>query len=119
MAKQAKIEQLCQQNEIKGVSGGEKQRIAIARALLKNPKILLFDEATSALDKETEIEIQKSINKFQNKITRITAAHRLNTIINSDVILVFENGKLIEKGTHQELLDLGNKYALLYKYSDK
>ena len=119
VAKQAKIEQLCQQNEIKGVSGGEKQRIAIARALLKNPKILLFDEATSALDKETEIEIQKSINEFQNKITRITVAHRLNTIINSDVILVFENGKLIEKGTHQELLDLGNKYALLYKYSDK
>ena len=117
VAKQAKIEQLCQQNEIKGVSGGEKQRIAIARALLKNPKILLFDEATSALDKETEIEIQKSINKFQNKITRITAAHRLNTIINSDIILVFENGKIIEKGTYQELLVLGNKYAFLYKYS--
>ena len=119
VAKQAKIEQLCQQKEIKVVSGGEKQRLAIARAFLKNPKILLFDEATSALDKETEIEIQKSISEFQAKITSITVAHRLNTIINSDLILVFENGQLIEKGTHQELLALGNKYSLLYKYSDK
>ena len=119
VAKQAKIEQLCNQEDIKGVSGGEKQRLAIARAFLKNPKILLFDEATSALDKKTEIEIQKSINEFQDKKTSITVAHRLNTIINSNVIFVFENGRLVEKGTHQELLALGKKYALLYKYSDK
>ena len=110
---------MIQQNEIKGISGGEKQRLTIDRTFLKNPKILLFDEATSVLDKETEIEIQKSINEFQNKKTSITVAHRLNTIINSDIILVFENGKIIEKGTYQELLALGNKYALLYKYSDK
>ena len=119
VAKQAKIEKLYNQNEIKGVSGGEKQRLAIARVFLKNPIIFLFDEATSALDKETEIEIQKSFNEFQDKKTCITVAHRLNTIINSNLILVFEKGKLVEKGTHQELLALGKKYAILYKYSEK
>ena len=103
VAQKAKIAKLCNQNEIKGVSGGEKQRLAIARAFLKNPKIFLFDEATSALDKETEIEIQKTFKEFQDKKTCITVAHRLNTIINSNLILVFEKGKLVEKGTHQEL----------------
>jgi ABC-type multidrug transport system fused ATPase/permease subunit len=118
VAKQAKIEQLS--GEIrKGVSGGEKQRIAIARTFLKNPKILLFDEATSALDKETEIEIQKSIYKYQDKKTNIIVAHRLNTIINSDLILVFKKGKLIEKGTHQELIALDKTYAFLYNNSEK
>ena len=118
-AKKAKIEYLCRQKEIEGVSGGEKQRLAIARVFLKDPKILLFDEATSALDKETEIRIQESIDQFRHIKTCVLVAHRLNTIINSDMILVFEDGKIVESGTHQKLLELGKKYATLYKYSEQ
>ena len=118
-AKEAKIDNLCKKNEIEGVSGGEKQRIAIARAFVKDPKIFLFDEATSALDKETEFGIQKSINKFKGVKTCVIVAHRLNTIVNSDNIFVFENGRIVESGTHQKLLELGNKYATLYKYSEQ
>ena len=100
------------------VSGGEKQRIAIARAFLKNPIILLLDEATSALDKETEKGVQESIDVLQKGRTSIAVAHRLSTIENSDVILVMENGRLVEKGTHDQLIKLGKKYANLYKYSE-
>ena len=101
------------------VSGGEKQRLAIARAFLKDPVILLLDEATSALDKETEKGVQASIDELQKGRTSIAVAHRLTTIQNSDVILVMENGRLVEKGTHDELIKLGKKYANLYKYSDQ
>ena len=101
------------------VSGGEKQRLAIARAFLKDPIILLLDEATSALDKESEKGVQKSIDVLQKGRTSIAVAHRLTTIQNSDVILVMENGRLVEKGTHEELLNLGKKYANLYKYSEQ
>ena len=101
------------------VSGGEKQRLAIARAFLKDPIILLLDEATSALDKESEKGVQKSIDALQKGRTSVAVAHRLTTIQNSDVILVMENGKLVEKGTHEELLNLGKKYANLYKYSEQ
>ena len=111
-------------NEEKGeknetVSGGEKQRLAIARAFLKNPSILLLDEATSALDKETEIEIQKSLNELQKGRTSVTIAHRLSTIINSDIIFFLENGKIKEQGTHKELLAKKGRYYKLYESSEK
>ena len=117
----AKIEKFFNDKELgtkeDPVSGGEKQRLAIARAFLKNPVILLLDEATSALDKESEIAVQKSIDELQKGRTSIAVAHRLSTIIDSDIIFVIEAGKIVEHGKHDELLQLGKKYATLYKYS--
>ena len=79
------------------VSGGEKQRLAIERAFLKDPKILLLDEATSALDKESEIEVQKSLYELQKNRTSVTIAHRLSTIVDSDIIFVLEAGRIVER----------------------
>ena len=106
-------------NKDNPLSGGEKQRVAIARAFLKDPVIVLLDEATSALDKETENEIQKNIFELQKGRTCISVAHRLSTIADSNIIFVMESGRLIEKGTHNELMKLKGKYYTLCKYSEK
>ena len=96
------------------LSGGEKQRIAIARALLKNPKIFIFDEATSALDTKTEKSIERSLKKLSNNSSTLVIAHRLSTIIDADKIIVLENGKVSEEGTHGELLIKKGLYSEMW-----
>jgi len=96
------------------LSGGEKQRIALARVLLKDPRILILDEATSALDTVSERLIQRAIETTMRGRTTLAIAHRLSTILRADLILVYERGRIVERGTHAELLGLGGAYARLY-----
>ena len=97
------------------LSGGEKQRVALARVILKNPRILVLDEATSHLDSESESLIQEALKRVMAGRTSIVIAHRLSTILAADVILVFDRGKIVERGTHQELLAQGGLYSHLYE----
>jgi len=96
------------------LSGGEKQRVAIARVVLKAPKILVFDEATSALDTKTEREIQASLAEISADRTTLIIAHRLSTIVEADQILVLDNGRIVERGDHRELLARGRVYAAMW-----
>jgi len=96
------------------LSGGEKQRLSIARAFLKKSEIILLDEATSALDSETEQQIQIALDKLVANKTTIVIAHRLSTILNSNKILVFNKGEIVDSGAHKELLNSSDLYKNFY-----
>ena len=97
------------------LSGGQRQRLSIARAVLKNPPILILDEATSALDTESERLVQDALNALMKNRTSIVIAHRLSTILSADEIIVLQKGEIVERGTHTELLAKGSYYKKLYE----
>ncbi len=97
-----------------GLSGGQKQRIALARAILKNPSILILDDTTSSVDLETEHYIQQTLKKFSKGRTTFIIAHRISAVKDADIILVMENGRIAERGTHQQLMELGGRYKDVY-----
>jgi ATP-binding cassette subfamily B protein len=97
------------------LSGGEKQRLAIARVILKDPRVLVLDEATSHLDSQSEALIQDALEKIMENRTSIVIAHRLSTILAADQILVMDRGQIIERGKHADLLAQGGLYAQLYE----
>jgi ATP-binding cassette subfamily B protein len=97
------------------LSGGEKQRVAIARTILKRPPILMFDEATSSLDSHSERIIQDAIRDISKGQTSLVIAHRLSTVVDADVIVVMQHGQIVEQGTHESLLKLGEVYAKLWR----
>ncbi|TMK68197.1 MAG: ATP-binding cassette domain-containing protein, partial [Actinobacteria bacterium] len=94
---------------------GEKQRLAIARVVLKDPRILILDEATSSLDTTSERLVQEALRPLMRGRTTVAIAHRLSTILSADVIFVVDRGKIVERGTHRELIERGGLYARLYE----
>jgi ABC-type transport system involved in Fe-S cluster assembly fused permease/ATPase subunit len=109
----AKYETMVGERGLK-LSGGEKQRVAIARALLKNPRILIFDEATSALDSRAEKAIQAELARIAQGRTTLVIAHRLSTVMDADQILVLQHGRVVERGTHEQLLEAKGEYARMW-----
>jgi ATP-binding cassette subfamily B protein/subfamily B ATP-binding cassette protein MsbA len=97
------------------LSGGQRQRLSLARAILRDPDLLILDEATSALDSESERLVQQAIDRFDHKNTVLVIAHRLSTVVGADLICVLEKGKIVERGNHQQLLQAGNRYASLWR----
>jgi ATP-binding cassette subfamily B protein len=102
-------------NELTSVSDGEKQLLTICRAFLAKPNILILDEATSSVDTRTEALIQKALDKLREGKTSFVIAHRLSTIRNADIILVMDNGHIVEQGNHEQLLSMNGVYAKLYQ----
>ena len=96
------------------LSGGEKQRVAIARAILKGPRVFIFDEATSALDSKSEKAIQAELDRIARGRTTLIIAHRLSTVVDADQILVMDHGRIVERGTHRELISLAGPYAQMW-----
>ena len=108
-------------NEGWALSGGQRQRISIARAICMNPKILILDDATSAVDMETEFAIQQAMQEVMKDRTTFIIAHRISSIKHADQILVFEEGKIVERGVHEELIKNGGPYERIYniQYQDQ
>ena len=98
------------------LSGGQKQRLGIARTMITKPKLLVLDEATSALDAETESAITEALKNLKGKLTMIVIAHRLSTIMNADIIVVMKNGKIIQMGSHRDLITEGGEYQRLWDF---
>ena len=101
------------------LSGGQRQRLSLSRAILRDPELLILDEATSALDTESEELVQQAIDQFEGKYTVLVIAHRLSTVVNADLICVMEHGKIIERGSHSELIKIGGRYSKLWEKQSK
>jgi ATP-binding cassette subfamily B protein/subfamily B ATP-binding cassette protein MsbA len=97
------------------LSGGQRQRLSLARAILRDPELLILDEATSALDTQSERLVQQAIDQFERQHTVLVIAHRLSTILKADLICVLDKGQIVEKGSHQDLLDKNGIYAGLWR----